>query len=106
MTVKNIYPWGNFVIDDETGLPQLTRGLFYRVTRGGFGFWEVQLRRKRKFWFSKKEESRTYGVEKSITPRNILDGSAHALTKYLNRDPRTGDNSLLGDYPTGKLEER
>lgn len=99
MTVKNIYPWGNFVINDETGLPQLTRGLFYRVTRTGMGHWEVQLRRKRKFWFSKKEESRTYGVGSSITPDTILAGSAQALDRYMNRDSRTGDNSLLGDYP-------
>jgi hypothetical protein len=107
MTVKNIYPWGNFEMDDETGLPAIpAEGHFFRVTRIGFGFWEVQLRRKRKFRFSKKEESRTYGEGQPITEGNILNGAAHALTNYLERDSQTGDNSLLGDYPPKKLEER
>lgn len=105
MTVKNIRPWGNFVIDDETGLPVIPAvGHFFRVARVAFGFWQVQIRRKRKFWFSKKEETRTYGLETPITEDNILEGAAQALTKWLERDKNASNRSLLGDYPPKKLE--
>lgn len=102
MTDKNINPWGNFVMDDETGLPQLPEpDLFFRVTRI-VGGWQVQLRRKIFYGFSRVEETRTYAKE-PITEKTVLDGSAHALTKYRERPTRNSDYSLLGDYPPKKL---
>jgi hypothetical protein len=105
MTVKNIYPWGDFLIDDATGLPAIPENHFWRVTRVAFGFWEVQLRERRKFWFSKKLGSRIREVtETPIHEKWILDGAAHALSNYYKRDTRGSNRSLLGDYPPKKLE--
>lgn len=105
MTVKNIYPWGNFVIDDATGLPAIPANHFWRVTRVAFGFWEVQLRERRKFWFSKKLESRIRSLgETPIREEWILDGAAYSLNQYMKRDTRHSNKSLFGDYPPKKLE--
>lgn len=102
MTVKSISPWGNFTMDDETGLPLLREpDLFFRVTRI-VGGWQVQLRRKIFYGFSRVEESMTY-IKEPITEKTVLDGSAYALTKYLERPTRNSDYSLLGDYPPKKL---
>lgn len=102
MTVKNISPWGNFTMDDETGLPLLPEpDLFFRVTRI-VGGWQVQLRRKTFYGFSRVEESRTYTKEPA-TEKTVLDGSTHALTKYLERPLNQSNYSLLGDYPPKKL---
>lgn len=97
MTVKNISPWGNFVIDDATGLPQLPeRGMFWRVTKAGSYFWQVQLRERTKFGFSKMIESRTFNRCTPLRENWILDGAAHCLNKY-------GDLTLIGDYPPKSL---
>lgn len=104
MRVQEIYPWGNFVMDDETGLPALPEpDLFFRVTRV-IGGWQVQIRRKTIYIFSKVEETRTYAGH-LITQRNVLDGAAHALTKYLGRPKESSDYSLLGDYPPKSLKK-
>lgn len=104
MTVKNIYPWGNFVIDDETGLPTLPSAQhFWRVTKLSGGYWEVQLRERRSLWFSRELSSRTRNIrETPILEKWILDGAAHALTNYIKG--ATNNESLLGDYPPKKLE--
>lgn len=106
MTVKNIDPWGNFVIDDDTGLPALPSAQhFWRVTKLSGGYWEVQLRERRSPWFSRKLASRIRSVEETpITEEWILDGAAHALTKYSRRG--ISNLSLIGDYPPKNLESR
>lgn len=105
MTAEEIYPWGRFEIDPNTGLPEVPEGFFFRVAKTGFGYWQVQLRRRRRGWFSKNEESATHVNERPINRRWILDGAAYVITKYRERDPRKSDATLLGDYPPKKLTD-
>lgn len=105
-TVKNIRPWGNFVIDESTGLPLLpSDDLFFRVAPIIKGYWVVELRRKRKWRTSIVEERYTADIRYDpVTKDNILGGSAHVLIKFLERPVNdTSYKSLFGDYPPKTL---
>jgi len=104
---RDIYPWGTFIIDPATGLPQLEDGMFFRVKRVFLsgGHWKVSLRRRGAFW-SHELQSRTWGPEDAIDAPHILDGAAFALTHYWEAEEARkveSNESLLGNYPPKRL---
>lgn len=103
MTTREIYPWGMFEMDDETGLPKPPEGHFWRVKKGYSGYWRVELRLN-VLSFSKVVESRTFGFDAhAVTKENILDGAGHVLTRIRERGYLKSDLRLLGDYPPKSL---
>lgn len=104
---KEIYPWGKFIIDPATGLPEVEEGMFFRVKRSFLagGYWKVSLRKRVGLW-SREVSSRTWAPEDAINTYHILGGAAHALTDYWEKEEarkEKNDTSLLGDYPPKRL---
>lgn len=97
MTVKNIYPWGNFVVDDATDLPQPPEpGMFWRVTKPFLGLGDQVQLRKKTWYGSRKLDWHPTRLNRG----RILDAAAYILYKMTKSKDET---SLRGDYPPKSL---
>lgn len=101
MTNKREYisPYGEFEMDEATGLPALPEGHFWRVTPPSRGFWEVQLR-KRTWYGSRCEAWTASGYEMSDSKVKELAG--YVLKYKLEKEP-VHEMHLVGDYPPKTL---
>jgi hypothetical protein len=98
--IKEVYPWGSFVIDSTTGLPVAPEGMWWRVTRRSGGYWRVKLMTGHQF-FRRTVKSSISGPGTPITRSNILEGAGYCLYQF----QKSGDErSLIGNYPPKKLE--
>lgn len=88
-------------IDDRTGLPELPKGYFWRVTRGFCSeYVEVQIRKRVLFVFSRTV---TYSTQNKarLNPYSLRSTAIHALRDF---NPESDWKKYVGDYPPKKLE--
>lgn len=95
MTNKREYirPWGEFEMDEATGLPAVPEGHFWRVTRPSRGYWQVQLRKRT------RHGSRCVawtGSRLEMTVRQVKELAGYVLGYKLEKEP---GQLLVGDYP-------
>lgn len=102
MTKQNIHPWGEFEIDDSTGLPVVPEGQFWRVKQpASFSVYShVQLRRGTRFGSKLVAQSPIEASE--LTKKGILSSAAYIVRYQASLKPI--DKTLYGDYPPKKLE--
>lgn len=88
------------MIDQNTGLPGLPDGFFWRITRGaGSEYVELQIRRRR--WFGSKKCA-DWPIQKSrVSVRTILEAAQYALDRFDKSGKR--HKRFVGDYPPKKL---
>ena len=90
-----IRPYGEFEMDEATGLPTVPEGYFWRVTRPQGRFWQVQLR-KRTWYGSRRVAWAVYQHEMTASKVNELAGY---VLKYKVKKEPAHEMHLVGDYP-------
>lgn len=95
-------------IDEQTGLPKVPEGHFWRVKFSSDSWYPeliVQLRRKRsigsKYVFGGAKN--VQGYAKSVTPEMVLEGATEV---YENWQKHLSAVPLFGDYPPLKLPKK
>ena len=102
MTNKREYirPYGEFEMDEATGLPALPEGYFWRVTRPSRGFWDVQLRKRTRH--GSRCEAGT-ASQHEMTASKVKELAGYVL-KYKFKKESTHEMHLVGDYPPKTLK--
>ena len=98
-TREYIRPWGEFEMDEATGLPALPEGYFWRVTRPSRGYWQVQLRKRT------RHGSRCVawtGSRFEMTASQVKELAGYVLKYKFEKGP-AHENHLVGDYPPKTL---
>ena len=101
MTNKREYirPWGEFEMDEATGLPAVPEGYFWRVTRPSRGYWQVQLRKRT--WYGSRCVAWT-GSRYGMTASKVKDLAGYVLKYKFEKGP-AHENHLVGDHPPKTL---
>ena len=95
-----IRPYGEFEIDEATGLPVLPEGHFWRVTRPRDGSWQVQLRKRT--WYGSRCVARTYS-QYEMTASEVKTLAGYVL-KFEFKRATVHEMHLIGDYPPKTLK--
>ena len=102
MTNKREYirPYGEFEMDEATGLPALPEGHFWRVTRPSRGVWDVQLRKRT--WYGSRCVA-AVGYDDRLTAGKVKELAGYVLKYKLEKEP-VHEMHLVGDYPPKTLK--
>jgi len=102
MTNKREYisPYGEFEMDEATGLPVLPEGYFWRVTWPRDGFWQVQLRKRT--WYGSRCVAWTCG-RYEMTAGKVKELAGYVLKYKFEKEP-VHEMHLVGDYPPKTLK--
>ena len=99
----------DYVIDEETGLPVLPEGFFWRVYKSHSNSKHYRVGVFYRTWLGRRKlvhrEAWSAGSLHKISPEDIRDTAHHALRQWdKHTGPESDDwKSLLGDYPPKKL---
>ena len=95
-----IRPWGEFEMDEATGLPALPEGHFWRVTRPQGGYWQIQLRKHIRYGSRRVAETES---RFEMTASNVKELAGYVLKYKFEKEP-AHENHLVGDYPPKTLK--
>lgn len=105
-----ISPYGEFEMDEATGLPALPEGHFWRVTRPQGGYWQVQLRKRT--WYGSRCVAGTASGPRCVagtasgyemTASNVKEQAGYVLKYEFEKEP-VHERYLVGDYPPKTLK--
>ena len=99
-TREYIRPWGEFEMDEATGLPTLLEGHFWRVTWPQGRFWQVQLRKRT--WYGSRCVAWT-ASRSEMTASKVKELAGYVLTYKFEKEP-VHEMHLVGDYPPKTLK--
>lgn len=95
-----IRPYGEFEMDEATGLPTLPEGYFWRVTRPSRGYWQVQLRKCT--WYGSRCVAWTES-QHEMTASKVKELAGYVLEYKFEKEP-VHEMHLVGDYPPKTLK--
>ena len=90
-----IRPWGEFEMDEATGLPTVPEGYFWRITRPQGRFWQVQLRKRT--WRGSRCVAET-ASRCEMTASSVKELAGYVLKYKFEKEP-AHEMHLVGDYP-------
>lgn len=94
-----IGPYGEFEMDEATGLPAVPEGYFWRVARPQEGYWQVQLRKRA--WYGSRCVAGT-ASRFEMTSRKVKELAGYVLKYKFEKEP-VHEMHLVGDYPPKTL---
>ena len=102
MTNKREYirPYGEFEMDEATGLPAVPEGYFWRVTEPQGGGWSVQLRKRT--WYGSRCAAGTV-TRCEMTASKVKELAGYVLKYKFEKEP-VHEMHLVGDYPPKTLK--